>query len=152
VPAPYTGGCFCGAVRYVIEREPLTFYICHCTDCQRRTGGAFGQSLVIERGAIRLVAGTTVHARIDMPDGRIKQGQICAACGARMWGEPAKAPQIAIVQAGTLDDRSWLRPVAHIWTRSAQPWLALPKDAVLYEQQPPFADLLRLGKERAAAP
>src|SRR3546814_14775313 len=37
-----TGGCFCGAVRYVLE-EGFRFrpYACHCTDCQSRTGSAF---------------------------------------------------------------------------------------------------------------
>jgi len=29
------------------------------------------------------------------------------------------------VRAGTLDDTSWVRPTAHFWTRSKQPWIAL---------------------------
>ena len=41
---PYTGRCFCEAVQYRITEEPLTFYACHCTDCQKRSGSAFGLS------------------------------------------------------------------------------------------------------------
>ena len=41
MPAPYHGGCLCGLIRYRVADEPLTLYVCHCTDCQRRTGSAF---------------------------------------------------------------------------------------------------------------
>ena len=31
-------------------------------------------------------------------------------------------PDITAIRAGTLDDTSWLRPIAHVYMRSAQPW------------------------------
>jgi hypothetical protein len=34
------------------------------------------------------------------------------------------------IKAGSFDDRSWLRPVGHIWTASAQPWFAAPQGMV----------------------
>ncbi len=151
MPAPYTGGCLCGAARYVLKREPLTFYACHCTDCQRRTGTAFALSLFADREALELTAGKTALTRTEMSDGRVKQAQVCVACGTRLWGEPVKLPDAVIVQPGTLDDTSWLRPVAHIWTRSAQPWFQFPKDAVLFEGQPPHMDLRKLWRERKTA-
>jgi hypothetical protein len=39
------------------------------------------------------------------------------------------------VRAGTLDDTSWRRPTAHFWTRSAQPWIALPEGGTRFETQ-----------------
>ena len=56
---------------------------------------------------------------------------VCAGCGVRVCNgaKPGTAPPGAFVavRAGTLDDTSWLRPTAHFWTRSAQPWVALPE-------------------------
>jgi hypothetical protein len=40
------------------------------------------------------------------------------------------------VRAGTLDDTSWLKPTAHIWTRSKQPWITLPEGDRCFETQP----------------
>ena len=40
------------------------------------------------------------------------------------------------VRAGTLDDTSWLRPTAHFWTRSAQPWVVVPEEDQRFETQP----------------
>ena len=39
-----------------------------------------------------------------------------------MRGERETEPEVRIVRAGTLDDTSWLAPVAHFFVRSAQPW------------------------------
>jgi hypothetical protein len=63
-------------------------------------------------------------------------------CGTRLFHNPERNPQASIVKPGTLDDTSWLKPVGHIWTRSAQSWVPIPQDTVNYEGQPP--DLSRL--------
>ena len=71
----------------------------------------------------------------------------------RLWGEPIKLPELAVLRPGTLDDTSWLHPIAHIWTRSAQPWIRIPADALNFSGQPQgdeVAALLRAWKERTA--
>lgn len=135
MPAPYTGQCLCGAIRYRLTGEPLTYYACHCTDCQRRTGSAFALSLIMRREDLQLLQGEPARYSADLPDGRRKAGRLCAACGTRLWGE-GKIAGIVVVQPGTLDQPCGLEPVAHIWIRSAQPWLPLPAGATLFEGQP----------------
>jgi hypothetical protein len=41
-----------------------------------------------------------------------------------------------------LNDTTWLRPIAHVWTRSAQPWFVFPQGIAQYATQP--EDLLEL--------
>jgi hypothetical protein len=147
--APYTGGCLCAAVRYRVDAEPLTVYACHCTDCQRRTGSAYAMSMVVPRDALIVETGTPAAYAATLADGRRKQGRMCAACGTRLWGEPVVAARFVVVQPGTLDDTSWLRPVAHIWAQSAQPWVMFPLGAEVFATQPPeFRTLIELWRER----
>jgi hypothetical protein len=54
---PQAGGCQCGAVRYEIAAAPLTLYACHCAECQRQSGSAFGLSMPVPAGAVRITAG-----------------------------------------------------------------------------------------------
>jgi hypothetical protein len=147
---PYEGACLCSAVRYRVNEAPLNCYVCHCTDCQRRTGSAFAISLFVRRKAVEVVQGTTTAYAAQLADGRSKQGQCCALCATRLWGEPAKAPHIAVIQPGTLDNPTQFQPFAHVWTRSAQPWFVMPLDVLVYERQPDDPmELFRLWRERA---
>lgn len=140
-----TGRCLCGATAYRLTAEPLMIYACHCTDCQKRSGSAFGLSMWVPRGALEVTKGDAELHTSTTEDGRLRQVRTCAACGVRLWSEPQKLPDIAIVRAGTLDDTSWVHPVAHLWTRSAQPWFVFPPGVPRYETQP--ADFFELSRK-----
>ena len=49
MPAPYTGGCQCGSVRYVVTMEPIRLLACHCKECQRQSASAFGMSMLVKK-------------------------------------------------------------------------------------------------------
>src|SRR5262245_5672462 len=142
MPAPYDGGCVCGAIRYCVGEEPLTLYACHCTDCQRHTGTSFALSMPVRRRTFEVVAGTPHAYEVAVEGGHARHGKFCASCATRLWGEPKRLPDVLILRPGTLDDTTWLAPVAHIWTRSAQPWVAFGDDAVRFETQPPSGTTL----------
>lgn len=131
---PLSGGCQCGAVRYRLTDMPLVFYLCHCTECQRHTSSAFGESLRFSAGAME-VDGRLRCTRRESSSGRPREGWFCAECGVRIWHGSEGLPEFNI-KAGTLDDTSWLVPAGHIWTRSAQPFMTFRDDDLVYEQQP----------------
>lgn len=153
MPTPYDGGCACGKIRYQLTEEPLTLYACHCTECQRQTGTAFGLSMIILRSALQLLQGQPRDYEATVPGGSPpRRGKFCDACATRLWSEPARFPEVLVLRPGTLDDTSWLDPVAHIWMRSAQPWVVLPADAQTFDTQPedPLA-LINLWHQRRRA-
>lgn len=116
--------------------RPLIVYACHCTDCQKRSGSAFGLSMWVRLSSIVVTKGeAALHVSLTR-DGQPRHGRICAKCGTRLWSEPQSRPGLAVVRPGTLDDTSWLRPAAHFWTRSAQPWFVFPEGVPRYETQP----------------
>ena len=60
----------------------------------------------------------------------------CGDCGGRLYGERAGRAEIVNLRAGTLDDTSWLVPVAHMFMKSAQPWVLPAADAECHEIGP----------------
>ena len=55
---------------------------------------------------------------------------------------PIRITAIVSIKAGSFDDRSWLRPVGNLWTRSKQPGVNLDGDLHNYETEPEdFYDL-----------
>ena len=145
----HTGGCLCGAIRYRLDEAPVAFYACHCTDCQRQTGSAFGLSMIVRREALALVQGEPRSYDVTLPDGRSKRGRFCDRCAARVWGEPVRFPQVRVLRPGTLDDPGAFEPFGHIWTRSRRPWVSIPPGQPCFEGQPedPLA-LVRAWRER----
>ena len=151
MPIPFTGRCLCEATHFRVTEEPLTIYACHCTDCQKRSGSAFGLSMWVKRSSIQVTKGeVTLHESVNA-EGKPRLAKICGQCGVRMWSEPPKYPDYAVMRPGTLDDTSWVRPIAHIWTRSAQPWFVFPEGVPKYEKQvgglDPLIDLWRNRKQ-----
>ena len=120
---------------------------------QASTGTAFGISMICQREAIKIERGTPKRVEIEMSDGRVKQTVHCPRCRVSVWSEPKAAPNLLTLRPGTLDDTSWLAPIGHIWTRSAQPWVSMDPAVLRYEKQPTPAellDLIRAWKNKAS--
>jgi len=120
-----TGGCQCGAVRYRLNGEPQMLYACHCTDCQKQSSSAFGMSLMVARADVEITAGQERLKTWDTQgdDGLLKRCAFCSDCGSRIYHAGESDDEPLSIKAGSLDDTGWLRPVAHIWLKSAQPWI-----------------------------
>ncbi len=133
---PLTGGCQCGAVRYEIGAMPTLLYACHCKGCQKQSGSAFGMSLFVSRAAVAITAGTPKVWHCTTESGRTQTRLFCGDCGSRLFHNPDANPDQSVLKPGTLDDTGWLRPVAHIFAESAQPWVHLSEeDALVYRNR-----------------
>ena len=131
-----TGHCHCGAIAYQAEVDPSQVRICHCTDCQRMTSSAFSMAVVVANQAFRL---TGVEPRLiprTADSGFVRNRWVCPECGSWICGDPMQGSVVRAVRAGTLDDTSWVRPTVHLWTRSKQPWIALPEGDRSFATQP----------------
>ncbi|WP_300545678.1 GFA family protein [Maricaulis sp.] len=132
---PLRGGCQCGAVRFEITKRPLTLYACHCTTCQQQSSSAFGLSMLVERDGFRFLKGGAAAFEIPTASKKKKLGLFCAKCGCRIAHDTEGRPALS-VKAGTLDDRARLKPVGHIWVKSAQDWMIFDENALIYEEAP----------------
>jgi hypothetical protein len=135
---PLTGGCSCSAIRYEIASFPLLLYTCNCTNCQTRSGSAFALNMPVRASGFRILQGEPKARRYISPKGVPVVSWFCGDCGAHLYGERAGRAEIVNVRAGTLDDTSWLVPVAHFFTRStsAQSWVQPVAHASCFETQP----------------
>jgi hypothetical protein len=142
MPAPYTGGCGCGAIRYSMTTEPLISYLCHCTECQRRTSSAFGLNTQIPAENLVIEKGTPAERKRRADSGNELGLNFCGDCGTPLFSIPGARPKIRVIYCGTLDDPSWVPVKLHIWSDSALPW-AIPDDGIeRVSGQPNMADYI----------
>lgn len=140
IALPLTGRCLCQQVRYELNAAPYMLYVCHCTDCQRQSGSAFGMSMPAPRAALTLTGAEPASFRRSLPSGRTSYVRFCGVCGTRVFAEPVDhSSGVVVIRPGTLDDTRWLKPVAQNFTRSAHAWACLD-DVLDLELQPEHPD------------
>jgi hypothetical protein len=134
MPAPYTGGCQCGSVRYVLTAEPIRMGACHCKECQRQSGSAFGMAMSVNKDSLT-VTGLTKQFTRTADSGNEVTGVFCPECGVRVYHVLKSVPDVVSVKPGTLDNTSWLRPGYFTWMKSAQGWVAVPNGVKTFDGQ-----------------
>ncbi len=155
IALPIEGGCQCGALRYQIVSPPLMIYACHCANCQRIAGSAFGLATTIAEDSLQFTSGTPQVVKWQSDAGNQRYGCFCGDCGCRIAHGQTPSNGILSLRAGTFDDTSWVKPAGHIWIRSAQPWFKFGDDDVLCDVQPtdyaPFIERFKAATTFAPA-
>lgn len=129
------GACVCGSVRYELAGEELPkVYCCHCRDCQRRSGSAFNETMVVKLSDLTVTGPVAVFER-EMPGGVSGRVHICGICSSPLYSASDHSP-MAGLRPGSLDDSDRIVPVAHIWTSRRQPWVTIPQDAPQWSEEP----------------
>lgn len=131
-----SGRCLCGSVRYTVRPGfRMRPYACHCHDCQRRTGSAFGIQLAVAEADLA-IEGEVIEGRHLQPSGAVAGIFACPGCLTRLWTTNDRRPGIVNLRAGTLDDSPAIEPAAHFWIGSKQPWIVLPVGVPALDTQP----------------
>ena len=129
--------CHCGRLELICTGEPIRISMCHCLECQRRTGSAFSVAIFYEREKVR-VAGEAAETYVrDSASGYSVTFHFCRRCGSNVWWEPARMPRLIGVALGALEDPSFPAPEQSVWTQHKHPWLHLPADLRVYSANPP---------------
>jgi hypothetical protein len=122
-----TGSCGCGAVKFEIDEPLLGAAYCHCTRCQRRTGGSSSASALMKSGSLRIVQGEDKIKAWTPEDGWAKH--FCGECGSALFGGPTEAEH-SIVRMGVIDGDPGVRPLYHQFVAYAAPWEPIPDDGL----------------------
>ena len=134
--ARFTGGCFCGAVRFEAAADPLVTRICLCRDCQHLTGGAGSVLAFFATDAVKIEGRTGDYAS-PAASGVVMHREFCPSCGAPLFSRAEARPHLIGIRVGSLDDPSSVRPDSIIWTDSAPGWMRLDPDLPQTPRQPP---------------
>jgi hypothetical protein len=112
----------------------MAVYACHCQHCQTWSSSSFALHALLPGDAFVLQGPTFEYSYEEQ--GQRARHYLCAVCHSRIYNTTSAAPGMWVLRAGTLDDRSSLTPVAHIWVKHKQPWLNLPAGIATWPESP----------------
>lgn len=129
--------CACGHLAVHCEGEPRKVSMCHCTDCQRRTGSLFSVAAFYDRDAVTLVRGMTQSFTRHGVSGKRVAFHFCPDCGSSVFWEPERMPYLIGVAAGAFADPSFPMPEQSVFTSGKHHWLDLPEEIATWPGLPP---------------
>lgn len=136
MPAPFEGGCLCGAVRYRCDAAPIWSGHCHCNSCKKLSGAPFTTAFTVKTDAFHILSGDTLVFERGGDGGHAVRTRRCAGCGTWVWAERDARLDFRAVLAPTLDAPLALPLVAHAYVSQASPWITLDPELTQFQKMP----------------
>ena len=89
------GGCYCGALRYQVEGDPLFKGQCHCRECQYISGGSVNVTMGMPEAGFSYTKGSPAkfeRSDLEKPVTR----EFCALCGTHIASRPPGLPAVLL--------------------------------------------------------
>ncbi|BBC72418.1 aldehyde-activating protein [Altererythrobacter sp. B11] len=100
--------------------------LCHCLDCQRRSGSPFGVMAYFPAGSV-VITGPATEYRRETDSGAYYVHGFCPACGSTVFSRPGKYPEMIGIAVGALADPAFPMPARSVYEQSRHSWVMLPE-------------------------
>ncbi len=130
------GGCYCKALRFEAEGDPLFKGQCHCRECQYISGGHPNVIIGMAEPSFRYTLGEPkVFERSDLESPARRE--FCSECGAHILSRTPAIPGVVMIKVGTFDDPSvYGKPEMAIYTDDKQTFHHVPDDIPSFAGRP----------------
>ena len=119
--------CACGRVSVTVSGDPVLHGICHCTNCKRRTGSAFGISAYFNRDAVVSIMGVTnVYAYRHSTVNQDHERHFCPRCGTTLYWFVSTMPDRIGIAGGCFAPEGLPEPGGSYQHADRERWLGLP--------------------------
>jgi hypothetical protein len=126
---PLTGGCLCGGVLFELTAAPTSAGYCHCTRCQRRTGGGSSAQARADGRAFKLTQGEDLVRCWRHPDGGFEKC-FCGECGSHLFSRNPDDHAQMSVRMGAFDTDPGVPFTWRQFVRYAASWEPIPDDGI----------------------
>ena len=116
--------CACGQLRLACRGEPVRISVCHCLDCQRRTGSAFGVQARFPLADVAIEGESRTFTR-SSDSGNPVTLHFCATCGSTVCWELQAVPGFLAVAVGAFADPQFPQPWISVFEARRHPWVAI---------------------------
>lgn len=120
--------CSCGQLSVTTEGEPIRISMCHCLECQRRTGSIFGAQARFPADKVTIDGRATEFSRIADSGNRVTF-RFCPVCGSSVYYTMEGLPDAVGVAIGAFADPSFPAPRVSVYEERKHPWAGIPEGA-----------------------
>src|SRR5437870_888345 len=118
-----TARCACGQLSILCRGAPTFVAMCHCQQCQRRSGSVFAVNAVFPKSQTT-PSGTAKTFSRTGDSGRAVTFHFCPECGTSVfWDLEARADSYGVA-VGSFADPTFGPPARAVWAENMHEWAA----------------------------
>lgn len=125
------GSCLCGRVVFRVNGSMSKLSNCHCSECRKAYGAAFGTIAVCKLEDFEYCSGDQYIKKFIQSE-RVTR-YFCTECGSPLPIREDWDPLVG-VPAGLLNDDPSIRPSEHIFVESKAPWWEITDNIPQFEE------------------
>jgi hypothetical protein len=122
-PTKITGGCYCGAVRFIAQGETLHQANCHCANCRRAAGAQAVAWITVRSEEFNFTKGKPKRFRTDTKAWRT----FCGQCGTSLTYENDERHGEIDITTGSLARPEKFAPNKDVYAEERLSWVPLIK-------------------------
>ena len=119
----HTATCCCGQLRATVEGPLPSASVCHCRQCQRRTGSVFGVQARFPKERVSIEGRSTAFVRWG--EGEVTL-YFCPTCGSTVYWRLDGLPDSVIIAVGAFANADFPAPTFSVYEARQHPWVQLP--------------------------
>ncbi len=119
------GKCLCGSIEVTVQSEPSDIIVCHCTSCQKATGGTASYNIIVPDSESEISKGTTKVFKEIADSGSNLERHFCDGCGSPIYSATESYKGLKIFKAALFSDVKEMKVVTSIWCDSAPNWACI---------------------------
>jgi hypothetical protein len=129
-----TAICACGQASISVKALPTTHGVCHCTNCKRRTGSAFGVSAYFDRSdVVQKQGNTSIYSFHHDTQNHDQERHFCVKCGTTLFWYVSTLPEKIGIAGGCFANEGLPEPTYSVTDDKRERWLSLPPKWQVYQ-------------------
>lgn len=121
--------CRCGQLRATCTGEPVRVSVCHCLECQKRSGSAFAVQARWPDAQVALAGEFRTWSQ-QGDSGTVARFRFCPTCGATLVYASEGMPGLTAVAVGAFADPGFPAPQYSVWEERKHGWVAVSADGM----------------------
>jgi hypothetical protein len=117
--------CACRQLQISCTAEPIKVSLCHCLECQRRTGSPFGVAAFFEASSTEVIGAPRSYQR-GSDSGFPITFHFCGTCGSTVFWYPSRKPTAVAVAVGCFADPMFPAPTQAVYCPHRHDWVVTP--------------------------
>jgi len=114
----------CGLLSLATHGEPVRVSVCHCLDCQRRSGAPFAMQARFGPQQVIVSGETKVYVRTS-DSGHTSEHHFCPDCGSEIWYHARPHRELYAVPVGAFADPGFPPPEYSVYEGRKHAWIRI---------------------------